>query len=169
MPEKHTTHDIRLKRGHQRRSFVCICKYISKYQNLRTTWYREINLNNSHCKIGYVIGYFEIRIFRKLKQCCFFLVYKKFNLHTLICNDLITRSFMYDDFVSFVVNWNKCYYSGERWWLLMRILAMKTTLFQLLILRGYCFFLYYPNEIAKCWLLTHFVEQKVFTNLTLVF
>lgn len=29
--------------------------------------------------------------------------------------------------------------------------------------------LYYPNEIAKCWLLTHFVEQKVFTNLTLVF
>lgn len=28
---------------------------------------------------------------------------------------------------------------------------------------------YYPKEIAKCWLLTHFVEQKVFTNLTLVF
>lgn len=28
---------------------------------------------------------------------------------------------------------------------------------------------YYPKEIAQCWLLTHFVEQKVFTNLTLVF
>lgn len=72
MPEKHTTHDLRQKRVYQRRCFVWICKYISKYQNLHTTWYREINLNNSHCKIGNVIGYFDIRIFRKLKQCCFF-------------------------------------------------------------------------------------------------
>lgn len=76
MPEKHTTHYLRLKRGYQRGCLVCICKYISKYQNLHTTWYIEINLNNSHCKIGYVIGYFEIRILRKLKQWGFFLVYK---------------------------------------------------------------------------------------------
>lgn len=169
MPEKHTTHDLRLKRGHQRRCYVCICKYISKYQNLHTTWQREINLNNSHCKIGYVIGYFEIRILRKLKQCGFFW-YTKMQIQKYINRK-------WPDNKEFYV-WRLCFVCSSLKQMLVfgrKVMTFdedfsheNNSLSAFNTSRLLCH-AYYPKEIAQSCLLTHFVEQKVFTNLTLVF